>query len=316
MAQMTGADADALDALARRFEQAAQQLEQSGQHLRSQLHSSPWKGGDAEGFRNEWDTSHARTIAATAGFLREGSERLRRNADEQRRASNGDGGAFGPGGGWPGWPGFPGFPFLPGFGQDPGFWDHFLAGDYGLELQWALYLVETLAEAGGLLSHVVGGPLGILSGGVQLVLGIHDLFNPEYEGFHNYLEGFGDVAGIIGAGGAIVAGVGLTAVAIGAVATAPAWVPVAAGVAIVGGAVALAVDTGLEAWHEWGGREWWYGEAAPAIDRAWDDTTAFVDRTWDQAWEAGSDALDRGADALADFGSDLVGGAKKLIPGW
>lgn len=97
--QVYGADADALDALAQRFEQSASQLERAGQQLRSQLYNSPWRGSDADLFRNEWDSSHARTIAAAVGFLNDGCDRLTRNAREQRTASETDGGS------WSGGPG-------------------------------------------------------------------------------------------------------------------------------------------------------------------------------------------------------------------
>lgn len=92
--QMYGADADALDALALRFEQSAAQLERAGQQLRAQLYNSPWRGVDADAFRNEWDSSHARTIAAAAGFLNDGGDSLKRNAREQRTASGTDGGPW------------------------------------------------------------------------------------------------------------------------------------------------------------------------------------------------------------------------------
>lgn len=98
MARMTGADADALDDAARRVEEAAHQLEQSGRLLRAKLYQAPWTGADADEFRREWDERHGKAVNHSAHFLREASRELRRNASQQRQASGSDGGGRGTGG--------------------------------------------------------------------------------------------------------------------------------------------------------------------------------------------------------------------------
>lgn len=89
---ISGADADALDALASDVEAAAHRLRRSQAKLGSAIHSSPWSGGNAERFRERWDSEYRRSMLAAAAFLDAAGEGLQRNADEQRDASSGDGG--------------------------------------------------------------------------------------------------------------------------------------------------------------------------------------------------------------------------------
>lgn len=89
---ISGADADALDALAGDVESAAHRLRRSQAKLGSAIHSSPWSGGNAERFRERWDSEYRRSMLAAAAFLDAAGEGLQRNADEQRDASSGDGG--------------------------------------------------------------------------------------------------------------------------------------------------------------------------------------------------------------------------------
>lgn len=96
-----GADVRALDALATRIAGVADQLEQSRRTTSATVHAAPWRGGDAESFRQEW-VQHARAMDAAARALRQAATDLRRDAQQQTQASAADGAAS------PGWLGAPG----------------------------------------------------------------------------------------------------------------------------------------------------------------------------------------------------------------
>lgn len=87
MTQMSGADADALDRLGVRLERAGGRLRNTRTRLQRGLNSAPWSGRNADRFRHEFNTVHARAIADAAAFLDDAYETLLRNAEEQRRAS-------------------------------------------------------------------------------------------------------------------------------------------------------------------------------------------------------------------------------------
>ncbi len=89
MATMAGADADALDRAAHELHRAAERLRSGRSRVERPLHSAPWHGRGADAFRQEWGTTRAAEIVSAANFLDGAVETLRRNADEQRRASAG-----------------------------------------------------------------------------------------------------------------------------------------------------------------------------------------------------------------------------------
>ncbi len=88
---MVGADADELDRIAEQLANEARRLEELAAQLGHQLNAAPWKGSDSERFRHEWNMVHTKRVREAGGFLRAGGDTLRRNADEQRTASNSDG---------------------------------------------------------------------------------------------------------------------------------------------------------------------------------------------------------------------------------
>jgi uncharacterized protein YukE len=92
MAQMSGADADALERLGGEMERAGRRLNSGRTRLRRTIHSSPWSGASADRFRHEFDSVHSTAMAEAARFLDEARETLVRNAREQRTAS-GEGGS-------------------------------------------------------------------------------------------------------------------------------------------------------------------------------------------------------------------------------
>lgn len=97
MAQMTGADADALDAAAKQLQQAAQELQYSGHQLSETLGSLSWIGAVAVAFSDMWNSQHRRSMFATSDFLESAAAKLAVQANEQRQASRSDGGD---GGNW------------------------------------------------------------------------------------------------------------------------------------------------------------------------------------------------------------------------
>jgi len=97
---MYGADVDALEAAASQLDQAADQLDSSAQSLTATLGSVRWLGNIAVAFTDSWNSRHQPGLMRTSGFFRDNAATLRRQATEQRRASNSD--AISGGGGAPG----------------------------------------------------------------------------------------------------------------------------------------------------------------------------------------------------------------------
>lgn len=90
-----GADPDQLEILAARFGQSADLLDRQREHISWRVHHATWHGREGDHFRYEWDRHHALRMATAAHFLRESSDRLRRNAASQRQASGAGGGYLG-----------------------------------------------------------------------------------------------------------------------------------------------------------------------------------------------------------------------------
>lgn len=95
MSQMTGADIGDLERGAASLESLGGRIGAMARPLRSQLYSSHWHGGAAERFRHEWDSVHAPGLAQAEDFLRSAGHQLRREAEEQRRASGHGGSGIG-----------------------------------------------------------------------------------------------------------------------------------------------------------------------------------------------------------------------------
>lgn len=93
MAGMYGADVAQLKQLASQFERCATQLDGDRMTVGNAIRISAWIGPVAVRFRHEWDSSHSRKVASAAARLREAATALRRNAEEQERASSADSGA-------------------------------------------------------------------------------------------------------------------------------------------------------------------------------------------------------------------------------
>lgn len=89
---MFGADIEALRQLATTFKNKADELDTDVDAVLTQaLHSSPWEGPDADAFRSSWSTQLTPRIQEAVAALRTAALDLQRNADEQERASEGEG---------------------------------------------------------------------------------------------------------------------------------------------------------------------------------------------------------------------------------
>jgi hypothetical protein len=88
-----GADVAELRSAATQFSKGASALESSTKALHSLITTTTqWRGPDADRFRSQWSSVSARTIAAAVASLNEAANTLRRNADEQEKASSANSG--------------------------------------------------------------------------------------------------------------------------------------------------------------------------------------------------------------------------------
>ena len=89
-----GADVEQLRKAAQTFRQKAEYLESTiTQGLSRQITESPWKGADADSFRNQWQSDLAPKVHQVVEALRKSADSLTRNANEQEQASAQGGGA-------------------------------------------------------------------------------------------------------------------------------------------------------------------------------------------------------------------------------
>jgi uncharacterized protein YukE len=86
MAQL-GADVEQLDALARRFDEESQKIENTVSTITSQIGATWWQGTDAERFRNDWQTTYTSQLRNVIQALQEAATRCRTQATQQRQTS-------------------------------------------------------------------------------------------------------------------------------------------------------------------------------------------------------------------------------------
>lgn len=87
MQQLVGADPADLERLARRMDTCASEVVRARTAVQSAVQHAPWLGSVADRFRRDWSSVHAVEMRAAGEFLASASQRLRRNAEEQRRVS-------------------------------------------------------------------------------------------------------------------------------------------------------------------------------------------------------------------------------------
>jgi len=85
---ISGADTAQLRSTADQFTQAADQLQGTLRSIHGVVsNSSFWRGPDSEQFRTDWNSRSSASLNGAINTLREGALILRRNADEQEKAS-------------------------------------------------------------------------------------------------------------------------------------------------------------------------------------------------------------------------------------
>ncbi len=95
MANVYGADVQALSDLASFFDQAASQLAATRQSVGAKVQQSAWAGPVADRFRSDWSSTNNSKIASATQLLRGAALTLRKNAAEQTQVSAAEGNVVG-----------------------------------------------------------------------------------------------------------------------------------------------------------------------------------------------------------------------------
>jgi uncharacterized protein YukE len=85
---LLGADVEALEQLAKKFGEVAQQIEQLKTQVSGQLHGVEWKGQDADKFRQDWESQGTKSLQQVTTMLHAAGELARKQAGEQRQVSS------------------------------------------------------------------------------------------------------------------------------------------------------------------------------------------------------------------------------------
>jgi uncharacterized protein YukE len=88
MAEMYGADVEALRALGNTMEQQGGTLELAVEQITAAVSEIAWFGQDSEGFVDEWQSVHAVAMLAIAQAIATAGARVVANADDQERTSD------------------------------------------------------------------------------------------------------------------------------------------------------------------------------------------------------------------------------------
>lgn len=329
MSGFIGADIADLRDFAKAMDQASHALMKQAQTLSSVVNQPRgWRGPDADRFRQTWNSSHRPGLATTARSLLEASELLRRNADEQEKASSAEdrGGAGSAGSaGSAGGAGGPGGVFDPvafggkllGFGLGAkAFVDNlanhtkFLADKQWKQFGQAYSAFKNFQADGGLLAKFgkagellgkTGKAIGAFSrfagpvlAPLGIVSGIRDMFNPDHDGVRGTLD---RVAG----GLAVVGSVGSILIAVGAVAN-PVGVAVLIGAGVVAGGWAIGNMIADSAWGKAAGK--WIGDKAT---QGWNNAAAAVGNVAGGVKDAVGGAIDGAKSFLSNPVKSLGG---------
>lgn len=86
---LTGMDIEAVRQLGTLLKTKADEIQSTMNQLNSQITSSQsiWIGPDADTFRNDWQSSHMRSLQMVIQGLEDASQRATQNATEQESAS-------------------------------------------------------------------------------------------------------------------------------------------------------------------------------------------------------------------------------------
>ena len=93
MSGIYGADVAQLRQLAQQFSAQADRIDHDRMSVGNAIQIRAWAGPVAVAFRHRWESEHSRKLAAAASRLRSAAADLKRNADDQERASAVGGGS-------------------------------------------------------------------------------------------------------------------------------------------------------------------------------------------------------------------------------
>ena len=83
-----GLDVEQVRGLSKQLNTQSQQVQQILTTLTSALQNVQWTGPDAEGFRNEWSTTHTAALKQVIAALEDASQKASKNASDQEATSN------------------------------------------------------------------------------------------------------------------------------------------------------------------------------------------------------------------------------------
>ncbi|GLK16523.1 MULTISPECIES: WXG100 family type VII secretion target [Herbiconiux] len=83
-----GLDVEQVRGLSKQLNTQSQQVQQILTTLTSALQNVQWTGPDAEGFRNEWNTTHTAALKQVITALEDASQKASKNASDQESTSN------------------------------------------------------------------------------------------------------------------------------------------------------------------------------------------------------------------------------------
>jgi uncharacterized protein YukE len=83
-----GLDVEQVRGLSKQLTTQSQQVQTILTTLTSALQNVQWTGPDAEGFRNEWNTTHTAALKQVITALEDASQKAAKNAADQEATSN------------------------------------------------------------------------------------------------------------------------------------------------------------------------------------------------------------------------------------
>lgn len=89
MGDWVGGNLQEMARLADAFRTNASEVKDLVVELTNVVHGAWWKGPDAEKFRSDWDATHRMALTKLAESLASAEEEIRRQAEGQRRVSEG-----------------------------------------------------------------------------------------------------------------------------------------------------------------------------------------------------------------------------------
>ena len=298
VAGLYGADITQLRSLAKDFQRASQVLQLQGKTLSNLIGSSAaWTGNDANSFKEEWNSSHRKTLLAASQLLEKGSKELRANADDQERASTSGAGGTGSGGG----PGGAGNGDDGNWLQDAFDWGAAGVGMFfkikdaaGMLNDWqGLLSSKKILDSTGTLLKPAFKLSDDFLGATKLVSkwgrfagpalapfaiggGIYDMFNPEHDGWRGTGDRIGGGLSVIAGGGSLLMAAGLL--------TNPVGIGIVVGAGLVAGGWALGNMIADSEWGQAAGK--WIGNTA---SDAWNGAKGLASDAWNGAKDAVSD---------------------------